>query len=204
MSTPTVPYRLETERLVLRCFELPDASPLFHSVLRNREYLAQWMPWAREELTLDGYLTFVKERRAAFDRDEDYGFGLFDRDTSALIGSAGLHRRSGAGGLEIGYWIDRERAGQGLATEAAAVLTRAAARHAQVVRIEIRVQEANLPSRRIAEKLGFAHEGVLRSRLKIGGQWVDLASYCMLTEEVQASPAGAYEYHAYDALGREL
>jgi RimJ/RimL family protein N-acetyltransferase len=204
MSIPCVPYRLESDRLVLRALELADASPLFNLVQRDRAYLARWMPWARDEPTLDGYVAFVKDRRAAFDRDEDYGYGLFDPGTGALVGSAGLHRRCGPGGLEVGYWIAEQRAGKGLATEAAAVLTRAALGCPGIVRVELRVQEENRASLRVAEKLGFNREGLLRRRLAIGGEWVDLASYSMLPEELPTSLAGSFDYRAYDALGREL
>lgn len=50
--------------------------------------------------------------------------GIF-RD-GAAVGSCGLHRRVGPGGLEIGYWIHPAVLRRGLATEAARLLTDAA------------------------------------------------------------------------------
>jgi len=204
MSARSMPYRLESARLVLRALELDDTSPLHTLVLANREHLARWMPWAREELTLDGYLEFVRGRRSAFDCGEDFGFGAFDRETGELLGSGGLHPRCGVGGLEVGYWIAADRCGAGLATEVAAVLTRTACEHMGVQRVELRVQDGNVPSRRVAEKLGFQLEGTLRNRLKVGGAWVDLDSYSLLPEEARSGPVAEYAYEAFDGLGRPV
>lgn len=204
MSERRLPYRLESERLVLRPWELSDTPALHALVVANREHLVPWMSWAREELTLDGYLEFAQGRRAAFDRGEDFGYVLCDLDQGTPVGAAGLHTRCGAGGLEVGYWIAEDRCGQGLATEAAAVLTRVAFDHGRVQRVELRAEEGNVASLRVAEKLGFLREGTLRRRIQMGESWVDVVSYSLVLEEAHEGPVNAYSYRAYDALGRPV
>ncbi|KAI9331292.1 acyl-CoA N-acyltransferase [Zopfochytrium polystomum] len=44
---PPVPKRMSTNRLILRCPDLPDAPTLAASIRANREALARFMPWAR-------------------------------------------------------------------------------------------------------------------------------------------------------------
>lgn len=45
-------------------------------------------------------------------------FVIVDADSGELVGSAGLGRKEDDGEVELGYWIKRDRWGQGYATEA--------------------------------------------------------------------------------------
>ena len=44
MSRPPAPYRIETGRLVLRCYEPDDAPLLKEAVDASIEHLLPWMP----------------------------------------------------------------------------------------------------------------------------------------------------------------
>lgn len=205
IPVPNPCYRLMTARMVLRCWEPADTESLLAALARNRPRLVRWMPWAeREPLPLDEKLTWVRERRARFDRGEDFAYGAFDPGSGALLGGAGLHARCGPGGLEVGYWIDRDHEGQGLASEAAAALTRVGIEVYGARRIEIRVDPQNAASARIPVKLGFSLEGRLRARQEFEGGWRDLDSFSMTAEAHPGSPAAAYPLRAFDALDREL
>lgn len=197
----SVPYRIESERLVVRCLELSDAEDLYRLVLDNQAYLAEWMPWARQPLSLDGYMDHARGRRAAFDEGKDFAYGVFDRETGAIVGCSGLHTRCMPGGLELGYWISEGRAGQGLATEAGAVMCRCAFEHFGKARVELLAHEQNHASRRVAEKLGFQLEGVLRNKIELGDTWVNAATYSLLPGE---GTIARFAYRAFDGLGREL
>jgi RimJ/RimL family protein N-acetyltransferase len=57
----------------------------------------------------------------------DFGYGVFRAsDPTSVVGGCGLHRRIGAGGIEIGYWIHVDAIGNGYATELAGALIRVA------------------------------------------------------------------------------
>lgn len=92
---------------------------------------------------------------------------VWDKSTSQLVGSSGLHRINwDVRAFEIGYWIRTSRAGQGLMTEAVNGITRFAIDHLDANRIEIRCSSLNLSSSRLAERAGFTLEGVLRCARK--------------------------------------
>ncbi|MGZ4290348.1 MAG: GNAT family N-acetyltransferase [Gaiellaceae bacterium] len=203
----TTPYRIETERLVLRCYEPEDAPLLKDAVDRSLEHLRPWMPWTPDEPEpLDDVVERLRDFRAQYDRDENWIMGVFTSDDSRLVGGTGLHPRQGEGGLEIGYWVAVDAVGQGYATEVVAVLTRVGFDCFGLDRIEIRVDPANERSEHVPEKLGFRKEATLLRRLpsKQDSGLRDVNVWTLFRDELGGSPVERFAYVAYDALGREL
>jgi ribosomal-protein-alanine N-acetyltransferase len=54
-------------------------------------------------------------------------------------------------------------------------------------KIVLRIAVGNLASDRVAEKLGFTREGVLREELLIRGNWVDHTLWSLLDREYRAA-----------------
>jgi RimJ/RimL family protein N-acetyltransferase len=173
-------------------------------------HLRPWMPWSHAEpMALDDRIELLRGFRSAFDRDEDYVYGVFEPDGVTVAGGSGLHTRLGDDALEIGYWIREDAAGQGLATELSAALTAAAFGLAGVERVEIHVDPANAASCRVAEKLGFAREATRIGQLPPlvpDGPQRDEVVFAMTADELAGSPAGALSARiaAFDAAGRPL
>ena len=160
------PYRIETEHLVVRCWEPRDAALLKEAVDSSLDHLRPWMPWAHEEpQPLEAKVELLRGFRGRFDLDQDFVYGILSADESEAVGGTGLHTRRGEGIFEIGYWIRASRVGQGFATEATAALTRVGFELCDVGRIELRVDPANEASLAIPRKLGFVEEGTLRGVL---------------------------------------
>ncbi len=166
---PTVPYRIHTSRLVLRCWNPADAPLLQAAINASIAHLRPWMPWAANEPTdLATKVALLRRFRGEFDLDKDYVYGIFDRTETAVLGGTGLHTRAGAGALEIGYWVHADHIHRGIATETAAALTRAAFELANVRRVEIHCDAANTRSAAVPRKLGFVHEATLRQQSVVG------------------------------------
>src|SRR5256885_13226219 len=86
------PYRIETERLVIRCWEPEDAPLLKDAVDRSLEHLRPWMPWAPDEPEpLDTVYERLRTFRAGYDRDENLIMGVFEANESRAVGGTGLH-----------------------------------------------------------------------------------------------------------------
>ena len=197
----TPPYRIVTERLVLRCWEPRDATLLKEAVDSSIDHLLPWMPWAANEpQTLDEKVELLRRFRGTFDLDQDYVYGIFSGDEADVVGGTGLHTRGDAVSFEIGYWIRAERAGQGFGTEAAAALTRVAFEVAEIERIEIRVDPANERSAAIPHKLGYTAEATLRRRLHYP-EPRDVVLYTLFRDEFPNTPSGSAVLEAYDAAG---
>jgi len=204
----TPPYRIETERLVIRCYEPEDAPLLKAAVDQSIEHLLPWMPWARfEPQTLDEKVELCRTFRGQFDLDDNYVYAIFTPDETEQLGGSGFHKRANEGSLEIGYWVSSGAVGQGIATEATAVQTRAALELCGIDRVDIQVEPRNERSLAIPRRLGFTEEGTLRRRLDPGGDdepHRDSVVFSMLREELAGSPCLGFDYVAYDVLGRQM
>ncbi|HEY0509593.1 MAG TPA: GNAT family protein [Blastococcus sp.] len=84
----------------------------------------------------------------------------------------------------LGYWIDREVAGRGMASLAVALVCDHAFGEVGLHRVEADIRPENLPSQRLVERLGFRQEGLLRRYLDIDGDWRDHLAYALLAEDL--------------------
>jgi RimJ/RimL family protein N-acetyltransferase len=202
------PYRIATERLVLRCWEPRDAPLVKDAVDSSLEHLRVWMPWAHDApQPLDDVASLLATFRARFDLGEDYIYGILAADESRVLGGTGLHTRAGDDALEIGYWLRADATGRGFASEATAALTRVAIRVAGVDRVEIRVDPANEASLRIPRRLGFVEEATLRRRLPPtppSTEPRDSVVFTMFAAGFPGSPCAHARLQAWDILGRPV
>jgi len=202
---PPAPYRIETERLVIRCYEPRDAALLKEAIDSSLEHLQPWMPWAESEpQTLEEKTGLLRSFRSLFDAGTNFVLGIFSSDESELLGGTGLHPRNEPGGLEIGYWVRASAARQGIVTESTAALTRVGFEVCDADRIEIRIEARNEASKGVPRKLGFVEEATLRRRLpgRAGGPLRDVTLFAMFREDFD--PAIAPGLRAFDAAGRQL
>lgn len=199
-------YRIETERTVLRCWQPQDAALLSAAVEASLEHLREWMPWAMTEpKSLEDRVGYLRRMRAAFDRDEEYVYGIFSPDESAVIGGTGLHKRGEGNCLEIGYWIHADYINRGLATEISAALTKVAFILHGVDWIEIRCDPRNVRSASVPHKLGYTHDTTLRKRrTTVQGKIEGTMVWSLFADEFPDSPAAQAKIRAFDVLGREM
>jgi ribosomal-protein-alanine N-acetyltransferase len=84
----------------------------------------------------------------------------------------------------LGYWVDKDRAGRGIAPTAVAMATDFCFGTLGLHRMEINIRPENGPSLRVVEKLGFRDEGFRPRFLHINGEWADHRTFALTAEEV--------------------
>ena len=162
-----IPSRIETERLVLRVPQAGDGARLFEAVTESLPELRRFLgslPWAAVEQSLESSEAYCRTAQADFIARRELAYLLFERTADVLIGTAGLHHLDWATPkAELGYWGRATCAGRGYVSEAVNALTRLAIERLGAVRVQIVTDEANLRSRGVATRCGFALEGILRN-----------------------------------------
>ncbi len=199
-------YRIQTRRLVLRCWQPADAPQLQAAIDASLDHLRDWMPWAYQEPEdLELKVERLRHFRGMFDLGQDFVYGIFNPQETEVVGGTGLHTRAGAGAREIGYWIHKDRVNQGLATETVAALTKVAFTIDDVRRIDIHCDPENVRSSAVPRKLGFRHEGTLRKRtVTPDGRPRDTMIWTLFAEEYPTTPSAAAEIEAFDVVGRKI
>jgi len=157
--------------------------------IRSREWVEPWEPLpepgnADPARDIDAF----RARCGAWERqrhfDAAYGFGIFVHGRE-LVGevSLGSVQRGPAQSAFVGYWVDREHAGQGLVPEAVVLVLGLAFDTLGLHRVEAAIVPRNTASRRVADKLGFRNEGTSAKFLQIRGTWEDHVRYALTAED---------------------
>jgi len=104
-------------------------------------------------------------------------------DEAECVGSIwlnlGLENRAG-----VGYWLLAHARGKGLATSALLLVARWAFDALGVRRIGLNADPRNVASVRVAERVGFTREGLLRSWADVNGERVDQVSFSLLPSDL--------------------
>ena len=179
-TAPTGP-QLHTTRLLLRPLEPSDAAA-FHRLINDWD-ICRKLPEAPFPYPAELAAQWI----AAASADRAGGvaeqFAVVDRESGALLGSAGLRLSRDRLSADLGYWLGREFQGRGIVTDACRAVTRHALIELELNRVEIRCDTNNTRSKAIPLRLGFTLEGVLRRAELIHERYADLEVYSMLRTE---------------------
>ena len=202
----TQTYRIETTRLLLRCYTPGDAELLLRSINGSLEHLRPWIPWAQDQpQEIDWTAKFIRQFRGQFDLGQDAVYGIFDPQEQALIGGTGLHNRVGKDAREIGYWINVDHIDRGYATEAVCALIRTGFEIEGLARLEIHCDPENTRSNNIPQKLRFRHEQTIKnSSTDREGRFRDENIWTLTNTQYSTSPIRHTPIKAYDFLGRPI
>ncbi len=199
-------YRIETDRLIIRCYHPKDANLLATSIQESLEHLKPWMPWAHAEPELiETKIQRLRRFRAEFDLDQQYVYGIFNKSETKLMGGTGLHRRVGENAFEIGYWINSKEINQGFCTESSRALTKVGFELFPTERIEIHCDPQNKASASIPNKIGYVYDGTLRKRVYNENKDLkDCMIWSMFRKEYDNSDMKNLPIRAFNACGNQI
>lgn len=162
--------------LTLRDLTTVDA--VHELVQANLDRLRTAEPWAWAPTSRDDMLRYTEQLLGQYAMDRAVPCVI--RSADRVVGVASLAVDPYLGQASLGYWIDAGFEGRGIVRRAASVLV-GVARERRAARVEIRTGVDNVRSRALAERLGFVHEGTLRSALPLGPRRIDVAVYGLVS-----------------------
>jgi [ribosomal protein S5]-alanine N-acetyltransferase len=145
---------LETPRLILRPFREEDIGRLAE-LMANRDFMRFSLgPYTREQTQ-----TVLQKFLAWSQSGLPSPFALVLRENDDVLGYCGfLHHSELPKEVEIGYRLDPAYWNRGLITEAARTVRDHAFGDLELPRVISLIHPENIPSRRVAEKLGLKPE----------------------------------------------
>jgi RimJ/RimL family protein N-acetyltransferase len=182
-TTPSLLPR-RTERLVLRPFRFGDETDVI--AYRSRPEVVRYMP--TEPMHASGAPAFIAERLDATSiaADQDKIILAVEHD-GRVIGDVVVRTEHYADRqVEIGWALNPEYHGKGLASEAARELLALAFGDLGMHRAWAQLDPRNTASARLCERLGMRREALFRQDIWFKGEWGDTAIYAILADEWRA------------------
>lgn len=150
----------------------------------SNETVCKYQPWGpnSEEESQD----FVNQVLADAKRVERtrFVFSIVEKEIGSMVGAGELnvrdnHNKAG----EIGYIVNPDYWGKGIATEAAKLLIDFGFEQLNLHRIYATCDPRNIASGKVLEKIGMVQEGRMREDLLIKDGWRDSFLYSILEKE---------------------
>ncbi|MDH3260329.1 MAG: GNAT family N-acetyltransferase [Acidimicrobiia bacterium] len=174
-----------SHRFMMRPFRRRDADDMTEAVQASQTELNEWLPWAHLDYAKGDATNYIRDSIKSWREERAYDWAirrLDDPDRHIGNISVWFVSRSFKTG-EIGYWVRTDETTRGVATEVAARALQIAFEELKMHRVILRIAVGNRASERVAEKLGFFREGVLRQEIKVRGKWLDHSVWGLLEHE---------------------
>jgi [ribosomal protein S5]-alanine N-acetyltransferase len=185
--------RLEDHPTAIRPTALEDADEQLALRRANRDHTGPWDP-ARDEsfYSAAGQRLELDLDQRAWAAGTAFAFAVLAMDEGdRIIGRVALANvvRGPWQNATLGYWIDRAAVGRGHAGRAVRLVLAYAFDHVGLHRVQPAIIPRNRASKRVAEKVGFRHEGRALRYLKINGVWEDHDIYALTAEDWRSMQA---------------
>jgi RimJ/RimL family protein N-acetyltransferase len=178
---------IETARLRLRPFVAADAATL--ATYRSDPDVARYQGWSAPYPLADAEaLVADMVALGGITEGEWYQIAVEEGATHDLVGDVAIHLLDEGRQAEIGCTIVPGSQGNGYSVEALGALVDHAFRTVGVHRIFALLDERNVASARLVERLGFRLEGRGRKAVWSDGEWSDDCEYGLLEEEWDGVP----------------
>lgn len=154
----------------------------------SRDFLQPWEPlWPPNDPGRYAFRQRLRRQMADRKSDRSRSWFIFTGDDRQLCGgiTLGHIRRGVSQSAQIGYWMGEQHAGQGLMTEALALVVEHGFTRCGLHRMEAACIAENERSVRLLKRAGFHQEGTLRSYLKINGEWRDHVLFARINPGVR-------------------
>jgi RimJ/RimL family protein N-acetyltransferase len=174
---------IETERLILRPFELSDAADI-QRMAGAKEVAAPTLniPHPYEDGLAERW---IETHQPNFEQGIQLNLAITLRADGTLVGAVGLGIQRQHDRAELGYWVGVPYWRNGYCTEAARAVVRYGFEELKLNRIEAHHFASNPASGRVMQKIGMTREGFLRQAIKKWDRYEDMVCYSLLREEFQ-------------------
>lgn len=177
--------KLHASTVYLQRLQKPHAAELLCLYEKNRLSLERWLQPLPARLSRVQMQDLIAEDHKYARLGSRLDLGIFLAETGQMAGRIALHSvdygiQRSAG---LSYWISHEHCKSGLMTMSLATLTAFAFEEACLHRLWLQIVCDNTASLKLADKLGFSRDGLIRKSLFINGCWQDTVLLSLLESE---------------------
>ncbi len=177
--------KIETDRLILRKFELRDAEDMFHN-WANDDDVTKYMTWtSHQDINVTKYV--LSSWIDQYGADNYYRWCIESKETGQVIGGIDVVQIiEDLDCCEIGYCLSKRYWNKGIMTEALIAVENFLFDKVSFRRIQACHDTKNPASGKVMIKSGMQYEGIRRQAGKNNtGEFCDLATYAILRSDWQ-------------------
>ncbi|PEE33867.1 GNAT family N-acetyltransferase [Bacillus pseudomycoides] len=171
---------LQTERLILRPYELKDAIRA-QALAGEREIIETTLAIPYPYL-LEHAESWIQQHPRLIENGDAYPFAVVLKDENVLIGTMTLRIDKQHNKGELAYWIGKDYWGKGYATESAKKVMDFGFCELNLNRIWAPAMSKNQSSTQVMKKIGMTCEGTLKQDVLKWGTYEDVDIYGILKD----------------------
>ena len=170
------------DKILLRSYEVADAQELFDAVNNSRKHLNPWLEWVSKTTKPEHSLQFIQNAIQWQNNQEALTLGIFENDK--VVGGIGMHEWDReTKRAQIGYWISAGYEGKGIINKSLIKFIEFLFDKVNLNKIEVHFLQANKRSAKVATRLGFKVEGIIRQSILRNGMPEDMVIAGLLKDE---------------------
>jgi len=178
MSRPAP--RLEDDAIVLRRWDERDIEDSVAAC--SDPEVVHWIPRIPTPYSEQDAREFLDHADGGWEEGTSFSFAITERTGGRTVGSIGVTLNNAIG--EVGYLVFVGHRRRGIGERALKLVSRWALEELELARLQLTVMIGNVASARLAEKVGFKREGVLRSWMDNRGERADVIMHSLLPGEI--------------------
>jgi ribosomal-protein-alanine N-acetyltransferase len=174
---------LETKRLILRKISENDKDDLF-GLLTNSQ-IDKKMIWNHLD-EMDEIVEYIEEVRESYNKNHPSCFGIELKEDNQLIGVVEFFNYNEEFHcVEMHYMLLPKHHRKGIMTEALLKILAFIFDKTDINRIEAFCLKENKAAGKVLEKAGMILEGILREKILVNDEFMDVKLYSMLKSDMQ-------------------
>ncbi|MFW7525545.1 GNAT family N-acetyltransferase [Vibrio ostreicida] len=147
-------------------------------VLKQTEYLSQWLAWPPHCQSEQDFRSFIKS--ALNDYAEGTGMTCAILYNDDIVGNCSFNSIcQETKTVQLGYWLSQDQQNKGIVTRVVQKLIDIAFYQHGMEKVELHAAEDNWPSRKVAERVGMNLEGIITNSEKVGDRILAHAIYAI-------------------------
>ena len=174
----------KTPNIIIEKMSLEKNKDLHEMVVESsKEWFANGV-LPKPEYSFEDVEEFTKGILETWENDSFYFFTILDKTNKQVVGATFInHVNRQYKMANMGYQVRTSRTREGIASIAAKLVAQYGFEKLGFERLEIVIKKDNIPSQRVAEKIGAVREGLLRNRLHIDGTVCDAYMYSLIPSD---------------------
>ena len=183
-----MPAKLETERLILRCYKYGDGKVYYSMLNENIEHLKKYdndrLFTIKSE---DEAEIYIRELISDWYARKRFVLGVWEKNSKKFVGEIWIEANNWEDRIfEIGWFAEKGNTGRGYVTEAAKASLKLIFEVFGGHKVVVTAEDSNQRSYSVAERCGFLKEGHFREQKRYkDGSWHGTLYYGLLKNEYE-------------------